>query len=566
MTITDNILLSIRRRLQPDATPDSKPIRDICRWLWTVAKGNRLQTSLNAVLGILEVTASLVSVYAIRYTIDIASHAVEGNLMWAIVGMGGIILFEFALSISSIWVRNILGIRAQNRMQEVMLERVLRSEWHSKSMRHSGDILNRLESDVAAVVSFLAETLPGALSTLLLFIGAFCYLFSMDHALALITVAVVPLCVVLSKFYVSKMRRLNRAVRDSDSRIQAVMQEVVQNIMLIKTLESDDAMVGRLISEHGVLRRKVVRRTLFSVLSNLTLNLGFALSYLLTLGWSAARLYAGTLTFGGMTAFLQLVNKIQGPARSLASLIPRSVGVLTAAERLMELEDVPEEAKGEPVLLEGPCGININNVSYQYDADSRLIFDSFSYQFLPGTATAIVGETGAGKTTLVRLLLSLIHPTKGSIEITSCDVGMRTPVTHLHRCNFVYVPQGNTLLSGTIRDNLLMGKPDATDAELSEALRMSCADFVFELPSGLDTTCSEQGGGLSEGQAQRIAIARALLRNRPIMLFDEATSALDPSTEQQLLQNLLARKDKTVIFITHRMAVCDYCDQVLRLQ
>lgn len=566
MTITDNILLSIRRRLQPDATPDSKPIRDICRWLWTVAKGNRLQTSLNAVLGILEVTASLVSVYAIRYTIDIASHAVEGNLMWAIVGMGGIILFEFALSISSIWVRNILGIRAQNRMQEVMLERVLRSEWHSKSMRHSGDILNRLESDVAAVVSFLAETLPGALSTLLLFIGAFCYLFSMDHALALITVAVVPLCVVLSKFYVSKMRRLNRAVRDSDSRIQAVMQEVVQNIMLIKTLESDDAMVGRLISEHGVLRRKVVRRTLFSVLSNLTLNLGFALSYLLTLGWSAARLYAGTLTFGGMTAFLQLVNKIQGPARSLASLIPRSVGVLTAAERLMELEDVPEETKGEPVLLEGPCGININNVSYQYDADSRLIFDSFSYQFLPGTATAIVGETGAGKTTLVRLLLSLIHPTKGSIEITSCDVGMRTPVTHLHRCNFVYVPQGNTLLSGTIRDNLLMGKPDATDAELSEALRMSCADFVFELPSGLDTTCSEQGGGLSEGQAQRIAIARALLRNRPIMLFDEATSALDPSTEQQLLQNLLARKDKTVIFITHRMAVCDYCDQVLRLQ
>lgn len=566
MTITDNILLSIRRRLQPDATPDSKPIHDICRWLWTVAKGNRLQTSLNAVLGILEVTASLVSVYAIRYTIDIASHAVEGNLMWAIVGMGGIILFEFALSISSIWVRNILGIRAQNRMQEVMLERVLRSEWHSKSMRHSGDILNRLESDVAAVVSFLAETLPGALSTLLLFIGAFCYLFSMDHALALITVAVVPLCVVLSKFYVSKMRRLNRAVRDSDSRIQAVMQEVVQNIMLIKTLESDDAMVGRLISEHGVLRRKVVRRTLFSVLSNLTLNLGFALSYLLTLGWSAARLYAGTLTFGGMTAFLQLVNKIQGPARSLASLIPRSVGVLTAAERLMELEDVPEEAKGEPVLLEGPCGININNVSYQYDADSRLIFDSFSYQFLPGTATAIVGETGAGKTTLVRLLLSLIHPTKGSIEITSCDGGMRTPVTHLHRCNFVYVPQGNTLLSGTIRDNLLMGKPDATDAELSEALRMSCADFVFELPSGLDTTCSEQGGGLSEGQAQRIAIARALLRNRPIMLFDEATSALDPSTEQQLLQNLLARKDKTVIFITHRMAVCDYCDQVLRLQ
>lgn len=565
MRTLDDILRGLRRKLQPDAGEDSRPIREIARWLWTVAKGNRLQTSLNAILGILEVAASLLSVYAIRYTIDVASHAVEGDLVWAIAGMGGIILFEFALSISSIWVRNILGIRAQNRMQELMLERVLRSEWQSKSMRHSGDILNRLEGDVGAVVHFLAETLPGALSTLLLFIGAFCYLFSLDRALALITVAVVPLCVVLSKFYVAKMRRLNRDVRDSDSRIQAVMQETVQNMMLIKTLESDDAMVGRLVNEHGVLRRKVVRRTLFSVMSNLTLNFGFALSYLLTLGWSAARLYAGTLTFGGMTAFLQLVNKIQGPARSLASLIPKSVGVLTAAERLMDLEAVPVEAKGEPILVEAPCGISINRVSYQYDAQSRFIFKDFSCRFQPGTATAIVGETGAGKTTLIRLLLSLIHPTAGTVEITSADGSIHTPVSHLHRCNFVYVPQGNTLMSGTIRDNLLMGKPDATDAELREALRLSCADFVFTLPSGIDSTCSEQGGGLSEGQAQRIAIARALLRNRPVMLFDEATSALDPATEQQLLHNILARKDKTVIFITHRMAVCDYCDQVLRL-
>lgn len=565
MIFIKNIRKSLRTKLGMDAD-SGKPIMEIVRWLWAIAKGNRLQTSLNAILGILQVAASLLSVYAIRYTIDVASHAVDGDLVWAIAGMGGIILFEFALSISSIWVRNILGIRAQNRMQELMLERVLRSEWQSKSMRHSGDVLNRLEGDVGAVVNFLAETLPGALSTLLMFIGAFCYLFSMDRALALITVAVVPLCVAMSKFYVTKMRKLNRDVRDSDSRIQAVMQEIVQNMMLIKTLESDDAMVGRLVSEHGELRRKVVRRTTFSVLSNLTLNLGFALSYLLTLGWSAARLYAGTLTFGGMTAFLQLVSKIQGPARSLAGLIPKSVGVLTAAERLMELEDIPEETKGEPILVDAPCGININKVSYQYDADSRLIFSDFSYQFLPGTATAVVGETGAGKTTLIRLLLSLIRPTKGSVEITSADGTGSTPVTHLHRCNFVYVPQGNTLMSGTIRENLLMGKPNATDEEMREALRMSCADFVFELPDGLESTCSEQGGGLSEGQAQRIAIARALLRNRPVMLFDEATSALDPATERQLLQNILARRDKTVIFITHRMAVCDYCDNTLQLE
>lgn len=558
-------MLNKLRKYINKGADNSKSLSEICRWLWAIAKGNRLQTFFNAVIGMLQVAASLLSVYAMRYTIDVASHAIEGDLLLAVAAMGMIILMDFALSIASIWVRNILGIRAQNRMQELMLERVLRSEWQSKSMHHSGDILNRLEGDISTVVNFLAETLPGALSTLLLFIGAFCYLFSMDPALALITVAVVPLCVVLSKFYIMKMRRLNRDVRDSDSKIQAVMQEIVQNMMLIKTLESNDIMVDKLVTEHGTLRHKVVRRTVFSVMSNLTLNLGFALSYLLTFGWSAVRLSAGTLTFGGMTAFLQLVNRIQSPARNLAHLIPKAVGVFTAAERLMELEDIPEESKGDPITVDAPCGIYLNKVSYQYEADSRLIFDNFSYEFLPGTATAVVGETGAGKTTLIRLLLALLHPTKGEVEITSANDAERMPVTHLHRCNFVYVPQGNTLMSGTIRDNLLMGKPDATDEELREALRMSCADFVFGLPSGLDTTCTENGGGLSEGQAQRISIARALLRNRPVMLFDEATSALDPDTERQLLQNILARRDKTIIFITHRMAVCDYCDQVLSL-
>lgn len=555
----------IRKKLQPDVKEDSKPIRDICRWLWVVAKGNRLQTALNAVIGLLQVALSLLSVVAIRYVIDVASHEVEGSIVQAIIIVSMVILAEFALSISAIWVRNILGIKAQNRLQEKLLERVLRSEWQSRSAMHSGDILNRLEGDINGVVNFLAETLPGALSTLLLFIGAFCFLFSLDPALALITVAVVPLCIVMSKFYVTKMRKLNRKVRDSDSRIQAVMQDVVQNIMLIKTLENDDAMIGRLADEHSILRRHVVKRTMFSVMSNLTMKLGFALSYLLTLGWSAARLYAGTLTFGGMTAFLQLVGRIQGPARSLAGLLPKSVGVLTAAERLMELEDTPLEEKGNPIFVEAPCGVHINNVSFRYEDDTKLIFERFTYHFHPGTVTAVIGETGAGKTTLIRLLLALTHPQEGQVELISPGEAMPVVMTYRHRCNFVYVPQGNTLMSGTIRDNLLMGKPDATDAELKAALHASCADFVFDLPDGVNTKCSEQGGGLSEGQAQRIAIARALLRNRPVMLFDEATSALDPATEQQLLRNVLANKDKTVIFITHRMAVCDYCDQVLRL-
>ena len=530
-----------------------KPIIPIVKWLWAVAAGNRLQTLLNAVIGIASVAMSLISVHVVKNAIDIASHAIDGDIYTAIAWMGAVIIIDFALSISGIYVRNILGVKAQNRMQQKMLERVLRSEWNSRKAMHSGDIVNRLEGDVNVVVGFLTETMPGALSTALLFIGAFCYLYSMDSTLALITVAVVPLCVVMSKFYVKKMRRLNRQVRDSDSKIQSVMQEIVQHTMLIRTLEGDQPMIGRLTESHRQLRQNIVSRTLFSVLSNLTLNLGFALSYLLTFAWSAIRLSQGSLSFGGMTAFLQLVSRIQGPARSLAKLLPQSVAVITAAERLMELEDIPEEEEGNPLFVQPPCCLNLKNVSFRYDDNSPWVLKDFSYTFRPGTATAVMGETGAGKTTLIRMLLALTKPQK------------EETLTHLHRCNFVYVPQGNTLMSGTIRENLLLAKPDATDDEMRQALHTSCADFVLSMPDGLDTPCSEQGGGLSEGQAQRIAIARALLRDRPVMLFDEATSALDTETEEQLLRNILATRKKTIVFITHRKMVCQFCDNILKV-
>lgn len=540
----------------------NKSILSIARWMWRTSHGNRLQMTLNAVIGMLEVATSLGSVWAIKHAIDIASGAKEGALVTAVGIMAGIIGFDFALSISAVWVRNILGVKAQNAMQRRMLERVLRSEWQSKGAFHSGDVLNRLEMDVVKVVDFLAETLPSALSTACMFIGAFVYLYAMDNVLALITVAIVPVCVVLSKFYVSKMRNLNRRVRETDSEIQAVMQESVQNVMLIKTLESDDAVIRRLGDTQQELRQRVVKRTKFSVLSNLTMNLGFAGSYLLVFAWSAFRLADNTLSFGGMTAFLQLVNRIQSPARSLARLLPQSVTVLTAAERLMELEDVPEERVEEPLVVDAPCGLRLDDVTFAYE-DGEPVIQNLSHDFRPGLSTAIVGETGAGKTTILRLLLALCHPTSGTLTIYNARENQS--LNYRHRHNFVYVPQGNTLMSGSIRDNLLLGSPTATDEQMKEALHQSCADFVMQLPDGLDTLCSESGGGLSEGQAQRIAIARALLRDRPVMLFDEATSALDPETERQLLDNLLRTKQKTVIFITHRMAVCEYCDETLRL-
>ena len=540
------------------------PASAILRWLWRSWRGNRLQAVLNAVLGLLGVAVSLMQVWAVQHAIDVASHVVSGSLYWAVGIMALLILLNFGLSIAGVWVKNILGIRAQNRMQQRMLDRILRSEWHGKESRHSGDVLNRLEFDVTNVVTFLTETLPGTLSVLALFVGAFVYLFLMDPALALITVAIIPLFVALSRFYVGKMRSLTRQVRDSDSKVQSVLQETVQNRMLIKTMEGDDTMVDRLENTQSELRHRVVRRTAFSVLSHLLLNFGFAVGYLTAFLWSAVRMSAGTLTFGGMTAFLQLVNKIQSPARSLTKLVPAFVSVFTAAERLMELEENPLEEQGTPIELDAPCGIRFSDVSFAYpDAATQSVISHLTFDFRPGSCTAILGETGAGKTTLVRLLLALLRPQDGRVEIYDRrevrEMGPRM------RCNLVYVPQGNTLLSGTIRDNLRLGKLDATDEEMLEALRLSCADFVADLPDGLDSLCAEDGGGLSEGQAQRISIARALLRNRSIMLFDEATSALDPDTERQLLDNLLHHSQKTIIFVTHRLAVVDYCDQVLKL-
>ena len=597
-------------------------VGEITRWLWKALRGNRLQAILNAAIGLIGVVLGLASVWAMQRAIDTASGVREGSIFWAVAVMALLILGEFALGISRVWIKNILGVKAQNVMQQRILARLLRSEWRGREAMHSGDIINRLEQDVKTVVTFLTETLPSTLSTVAMFIGAFVYLLQMDVGLACITVGILPLFILVSRIYVAHMRKYTRKVRDTDSRIQSLLTETMQHRMLVKTMEANRQMLGRLADTQQVLRQWVRRRTMFSVASNFFLNLGFSLGFLIAFLWGAMRMSAGTLTFGGMTAFLQLVNRIQGPARELAHLVPTFVSVFTATERLMELEETPEELQGDPQLLPAPCGIRFDDVTFWYGGAKKEVRDTrcevrgarcedspaailshFSFDFKPGTCTAVMGETGAGKTTLIRLLLALVRPQEGRISLTpgpspkergvysSCTdnstvnsssannsalktnhspllgrgVGGET-LSPLHRCNFVYVPQGNTLLSGTLRENLLLGNPAATDAQMHEALSLACADFVAELPDGLDTQFSEQGGGLSEGQAQRVAIARALLRPGSILLLDEATSALDAETERKVLENILSDHRRTIIFVTHRTAVVDYCDQVLDIR
>ena len=549
------------RILRPNTTYS---IGRISRWIWDSSRDNRLQAILNTSIGLLDVALALLSVWTVQRAIDIASHQLDGDVIMAVVWMALVISGTFVLDFCSTWVKNYYGVRAQNRMQRRMLGHILHSEFQGRNSMHSGDVINRLESDVNTVVNFVAETIPNAVSVFCLFVGAFVYLYSLDNRLAIIIVIMFPLFLLVSKIYVSRMRELSRDVRNSDSMVQSLLQESIQNRILVKTLEGEDTIIDKLTTQHDVLHRKVIRRTKFSVFSSMLVSIGFASGYIVAFAWGALRLAAGTLTYGGMSAFLQLVNRVQRPARALTNLAPQFVSVFTAAERLMILEDVPLEKQGEQIPLAGPCGIAVRNVTYAYpETPDKIIIRNLSFDFKPGTCTAVMGETGAGKTTLIRMILALLKPVEGSVNIYNMVKDI--PVSPQTRCNIIYVPQGNTMMSGTIRENLQMGNVDATDDEMYEALDVACADFVRSLPDGLDTEFSEQGGGLSEGQAQRICVARALLRNCPLMILDEATSALDSETEKKLLNNLLTDKSRTIIFITHRQVVLDYCDASLHL-
>ena len=541
------------------------PTRTLVAWLWKHHRKCRTQAIVNVVIGLLQVALGLYGVDLLKRLTDVAAHNHEGNLALMAVVFGLVLLFEMLLNVVKTWVRAVLGVKTQNIMQQSFFSRLLHGEWSGVGKMHSGDVLNRLFGDVGDIVSLMTEVVPSAVIIAVQFLASFIYLYVMDAALAIILIVSAPVLMLLSRYYFRKMRRIVRKIKDSNSALQSIIQESVQNKMVVKVMEQSDNMVGKLEKRQTTLRWQIKKRARFSILSKVVVNVGFAGGYLAALVWGLFQLNDQIITVGVLMAFTQLISRIQRPLLDFARLLPTFVNSLTSAERLIELELLPMEEEKEPFHLKGKVGVRFQHVGYQYSKKGRKVLKDFSYDFKPGTFTAILGETGAGKTTLIRLMLALIR--KGEGEVTIYDENGGYDVDVSTRCNFSYVPQGNSLFSGTIRENLLFGNPNATTAQMKEALHIAMADFVFELPDGIDTVCGEQGGGLSEGQAQRVAIARAIVRPSKVLLLDEATSALDIETEHALLMNIKERyKDSTVIFVTHRLAVVEFTSDNLRME
>lgn len=551
------------------------------RYIWEVSAGQRRRILLSCCTGILGVAFALAFIYASKRVIDIATGAVIGSLVHAATLTVVLLILQLLCGTADSWISTRMQIETGNTLRHRLFSRLLQSRWNELERFHTGDIVNRVEQDTSAIVTLLTSSIPAFIVTgvqLLAAFGFFCYL---DPSLPWLIVAILPVFLLGSRFYMRRMRRYTHEIRQSDSHIQSVIQESLQHRTVIKTLEQSERHLGKLDDLQDMLRSQVMGRTRFSLSARTLVAFAFSGGYLTAFLWGAVRLSTGSITFGTMTAFLQLVGKVQRPVLDLSRLIPSVINALTAIDRLQELEELPAEASGERILFTTTPELELKEVTFSYTTGDRPVFDHFSCRFPAGSCTAVVGETGRGKTTLIRLLLALAAPQEGSITLTgSCQPSFNdsclppsedsstttVKITPQTRTNFVYVPQGNTLFSGTIRDNLLMGNPEATEASMHQALQTATADFVFRLPDGINSPLNEQGGGLSEGQAQRIAIARALLRPGSILLLDEATSALDPETERQLIKNL--RNDctgKTFIFVTHHPAVAEACETIIRL-
>lgn len=539
------------------------------RWLLQSTRSFRKELFSISILSLLIPILTISGAVASKNVID---AAVARNS----AGFTRYLVLFVVLQLMILLLGNLLPARSSRTVEQIsnalqyrFLQSFYKLEWHAVSNCHSGDILTRLTSDVKNIALFHTTLVPQLLAIVAEFVLAFALLLWYDPMLALFGFFLTPFVAFLSLIFGRSIKGIQRKLQENEGEYRSCINESIQHLVVIKCFDSHCTMLDRILRFQSRRMQLVDELNKRILKAGLTSGLGMKAGFLLAFIWGTGRIFSGHISFGVFVAFLQLMGHIQNPLTSAAQILPRLMATFSSLDRYRQFDGTAADtpvAVGTPV--HGPIGIRIRNLSFGYHADAPVLKD-VSLDIRPGETVAVTGSSGIGKTTFMRLLLALVHPQTGSIRLTHCnpETGIETTMPLARNC-FSYVPQGNTLFSGSIAENLRIADEEASTDELWEVLRIACAaEFVSALPEGILTAIGENGLGLSEGQAQRIGIARALLSNRPVLLLDEATSALDSDTEERILQNIRTRMaHKTCIAVTHRHRMKAYADAVVLFQ
>ena len=556
-----NCLQKIRRKIKEGA------LRELLRegrWVLGYVHRYRMVVAVHILLGVLATAMSLGTSVASKYLIDAVTSYRSALIGRAAAAMAGMLLLGIVLRSVSSRVGARINIRVHNEIQAEVYQRVLATAWEPLEQFRPGDLLNRLSGDVGAVAGGVTSFAPGLISGMVQFLGALAIMLWFDPTMALIALVAAPVSAVLSRLLVGRMREHNRQMKAISSDMMSFYEDSLNNITSIKGFDITDLFYHRMLRLQERYRTEYLDYNRFSVRTSAFLSLmGTAVSAG-CFGWGVYRLWSGAITYGSLTMFLQLASALSSSFSALISLVSSAISISTSAGRIMAVTELPAEPSGEAPGTLREVSVSLAGVDFSYQNGERVLTD-VNFRAGPDELVALTGPSGEGKTTMLRLLLGLITPQAGKAELR-CD-GKRYPLCAATRCAFAYVPQGNSMFAGTIRENLRLTAPDADDEALWAVLRAACADeFVAALPQGLDYAVGGRGKGLSEGQAQRLAIARALLRGAPVLLLDEATSALDEATEERLLQSLMGSSYvHTCIFVTHRPGTAAICTRRYRV-
>lgn len=545
-------------------------------WVWILAYTKKYKgaVAFYIITGILSSTFSLVSAVASKYSIDIITSYQVSKLWLVVLIMASSMVISLILNSVTNRISTRLSIDINNDIQTEIFEKVADSDWMALNGFSNGDLINRFNSDIGAVANNAINWLPTLVVSLYQFIATFCVIWYYSPIMALIALSSAPLLLIFSKVILKKQRSMYQGVRKGSSQVMSYEVEAFYNFDTIKSFGITGLYVRKLKEKLKTYRNEQLDYNKFSIFSNAVLSVLSFLVELAAFGYCLFLLWSHQITYGTMTLFLQQRSSLTSSFNKVISIIPTILTASVSAARVRELLDLPDEIHSSVDLLDehentvGKDGLRVamNNVNFEYEPGKPVLTDS-NFQANPGQIIAVVGPSGEGKTTLIRMILGLVHPQHGKAYLEDWASGKRFPMSAETRAFYSYVPQGNTILSGTVAENLRMVKEEATDEEIETALKQACAwEFVSKLKDGINSPLGEKGKGVSEGQAQRIAIARAILRDAPVLLLDEATSALDVATERKVLRNIIqCRPDKTIIITTHRPSVLNMCERVYRI-